>query len=233
MSASPSHSPRVLKIGHNNDKDKALSTASTIPAQPFLFMDLPAELRLYTYRSCLWRPLPLLLPQLAPKDSSAVVASAQSSTIPQQGQQQQLQAGATAPSPPPAEPTNTEPLVPALLRVSKAIYTEAKPVLDKNTFFVPLDSVKGMRQLPQRTCSLIKHARIAIPTRDEVFGSGGFTLAVRHGLRYCFGLQTLTIKMRRVLHWLPKGCRIVLEGEANEGGHVRGERDGRVGADAG
>lgn len=161
-------------------------------------MDLPAELRLYTYRFCPWRPLPPLLQQLAPKDNSAVVASAQSGTIPQQGQQQQLQAGGTAPSPPSTEPTNTALLMPALLRVSKAIYTEAKPVLDKNTFFVPLDSVKGMRQLPQRTRSLIKHARIAIPTRAEVFGPGGFTLAVRQGLRYCFGLQTLTIKMPEI-----------------------------------
>ncbi|EON66845.1 hypothetical protein W97_06247 [Coniosporium apollinis CBS 100218] len=198
MSASPSHFPRVLKIVHNDNEDKASSTVSTLPAQPFPFMDLPAELRLYTYNFCLWRSLALLLPQLAPMDNSAVAASAQSGTILQQGQQQQLQAGAGASSPPSTEPTNTEPLMPALLRVSKAIYTEAKPVLDKNTFFVPLDSVKGMRQLPQRTRSLIKHARIAIPTRAEVFGPGGFMLAVRQGLRYCFGLQTLTIKMPAV-----------------------------------
>lgn len=113
--------------------------------------------------------------------------------------------------------------------MSRTLYAEAKPILyNANTLHVAL-SDETLRKLPQRTRSQLRHARIEYHSDRET--ARAFGDAIRLGLRYCWGLQSATVVMPtswsgdasgrmftadfRCLYWLPRGCRVVLEGEAN------------------
>ncbi|KAJ9635181.1 hypothetical protein H2199_008667 [Coniosporium tulheliwenetii] len=220
------------------------STASTDPSHPFSFMDLPTELRFMIYRICLARPKPILLYAPSPQPDAAQARNiaqqarrqqAQQQQQAQLAQQQQLQSqprtrasNRTDPATP--ESTNSDPLTPALLRVSRTIYAEAKRILyNDNTLHIPLRD-DTLQSLPQRTRSQLRHARISYHSDRETARSFGD--AIRLGLRYCWGLQSATVVMPtwwmadpsgkmfaadfHCLFWLPRGCRVVLEGEANE-----------------
>jgi len=130
---------------------------------------------------------------------------------------------------------NDDPINAALLRVSKEVYHEARPVLYKeNTFLLHLPSATyTLSTLHQRSRTLIPSIRIAIPTHHDILEE--FANLVRLGLRYCWGLKTFTIRLPpipderpyganptsssnvyagafHILRWLPRGTEVVLEG---------------------
>lgn len=143
---------------------------------------------------------------------------------------------------------NTDPLVPALLRVSQLIYRESRPVLySDNELVLHLPSALcTLSQLHQRSRSLIKHVRLAIPTHHDILE--GFADLVRLGLRYCWGLKTFTISLPdmfpeerhvpsttnvyanafHILRWLPKHTVVRLEGNVNEDIRKVVEENGRL-----
>lgn len=143
---------------------------------------------------------------------------------------------AKAKSKPVRAPTN---LVPAILCLNRQIYREARSVLySENIINLELDtSIFSVNSLRQPTRSLLKHIHVSIASYHDILD--GFSDLVRLGLRYCWGLQVLTISLPggwpnlpsenlpngkkctgnvyanafHILRWLPKTTKIILEGD--------------------
>ncbi|OJD40258.1 uncharacterized protein BKCO1_1000388 [Diplodia corticola] len=230
----------------------------------FPFMELPSELRLEIYRMALSRPKPILLHMPRPSEKEQNQGDYQweteedgpdlfgrptrnSETVDvDQDEQDLVLPRRNAPDrriesrkqlPTGDSGINTDPLVPALLRVSQLIYRESRPVLySDNELVLHLPSALcTLSQLHQRSRSLIKHVRLAIPTHHDILE--GFADLVRLGLRYCWGLKTFTISLPdmfpeerhvpssttnvyanafHILRWLPKNTLVQLEGNVHE-----------------
>ncbi|OCL13805.1 hypothetical protein AOQ84DRAFT_282375 [Glonium stellatum] len=221
-----------------------MSTSSPTQAsdKPFPFMLLPTELRIHIYRMALSRPKPILLhmaraPELDNSSHSADSdCSERASTEVRRRTVQSFRPPQCTGTRSTSENINSEPIVPALLRVSQQVYREARPVLyADNRFVLQLDSAgHTLRTLHQRSRSLIKHVCLTIPTHHDILE--GFADLVRLGLRYCWGLRTFTITLPymfpedrtissttnvyanafHILRWLPKNCVVKLEGNVHE-----------------
>lgn len=187
----------------------------------FPFLKLPAELRLDIYHWALCSSQPLIL-DLAPKDGKDGENSENSDS--------ELQ--------PASHASTTAEVNVALLRTCSLIYKEARKVFySHNNFTLSIESsVATLAQMHQRSRSLIKSVTLAIPSHHDILDS--FADLVRLGLRYCWGLKTFTIRLDvmlpdfdslpvghhggiyanafRILRWLPKGCKVILEGNVNE-----------------
>ena len=223
----------------------ATSTSSSLQAsnKPFPFMLLPPGLRIHIYRIALSRPKPILLHMVrAPEpDSSNYSADSNSPDRAYHPEVRHrtvrsLRAPQRTATRSTFENINSEPIVPALLRVSRQVYREARLVLyADNRFVLQLDSATHtLGTLHQRSRSLIKHVCLTIPTHHDILE--GFADLVRLGLRYCWGLRTFTITLPymfpedrtissttnvyanafHILRWLPKNCVVKLEGSVHE-----------------
>jgi hypothetical protein len=181
----------------------------------FPFLKLPAELRMEIYRCALCRDEPLLL-DLPPKDEK----------------------GDDTETPKPKKASNNAGVNVKLLRTCSFVYKEARQIFySENCFTLSIESsVATLAQLHQRSRSLIRSVTLAIPSHHDILDS--FADMVRLGLRYCWGLRTFTIRLDvmlpdfdtlpaghhggiyanafRILRWLPKGCKVILEGNVNE-----------------
>ncbi|KAK8165233.1 hypothetical protein IWX90DRAFT_428334 [Phyllosticta citrichinensis] len=216
----------------------------------FPFMELPSELRLEIYRMALCRPKPVLLhlprsvtqddPASEKEDSSDCAletgwnrgATSQRRLVQRQWDEYRVNPKHTF-----DKGLNCEPLIPAILRVSKLIHREAKPVLyseNELTLWLPT-GLCTLMHLHQRSRSLIKHIRLRLPTYHDILD--GFSELVRLGLRYCWGLKTLTISLPEfpydrnaygpntpnvyvnafhILRWLPKHTVVRLDAHSHE-----------------
>ncbi|KAL1599007.1 hypothetical protein SLS60_008153 [Paraconiothyrium brasiliense] len=184
----------------------------------FPFLKLPAELRMNIYRWALCSDEPLLL-DLPPKDEK----DDETETLkPKRASSAINNAGVNV----------------ALLRTCSLVYKEARQIFySENCFSLSIESsVATLGQLHQRSRSLIRSVTLAIPSHHDILDS--FADMVRLGLRYCWGLRTFTIRLDvmlpdfdtlpaghhggiyanafRILRWLPKGCKVILEGNVNE-----------------
>jgi epsin len=204
------------------------------PKDIFPFMQLPAELRIHIYHMALHRAEPLLLHAARtdkdeePARDGTCASSADFPIAPARRSR--------VPSPPPDSPTPLDPVVPTILRLNQHIYKEARSVLYSNNIFtLSLSSgIHTLSTLHQRSRSLIKHVILTIPSHHDILD--GFADLVRLGLRYCWGLKTFKIIMQaslpddgrmthatsvyanafHILRWLPRGCKVVLEGNVSE-----------------
>jgi epsin len=129
-----------------------------------------------------------------------------------------------------------DPIVPEILRLNKQIYREARQVLySDNVFTLGLSSgIHTLSTLHQRSRSLIKHVVLTIPSHHDILD--GFADLVRLGLRYCWGLKTFKIILQaslpddgrvtgatsvyanafHILRWLPRGCKVGLDGNVSD-----------------
>lgn len=203
----------------------------------FPFMQLPAELRIHIYHMALHRSEPLFLhaarvekdlEDVSTLDESCPLVSTSAITAPTRRPR--------APSPPPDITPLLDPVVPTILRLNQQIYKEARSVLySGNTFTLSLISgIHTLSTLHQRSRSLIKHVILTIPSHHDILD--GFADLVRLGLRYCWGLKTFKIILQaslpddgrmthatsvyanafHILRWLPRGCKVLLEGNVSE-----------------
>ncbi|KAF2264681.1 hypothetical protein CC78DRAFT_533031 [Lojkania enalia] len=223
----------------------------------FPFMQLPAELRVHIYRMALQRDTPLFLhlprPPNVESDDDAPRPPTRTCIV--------TSVGIVRPSPSldigreleeaeeiAVRRVHADPLVPTLLRISSAVYKEARQVLyAENTFILQLDSgLHTLNNMHQRSRSMIKHVSLTIPSHHDILDS--FADLVRLGLRYCWGLKTLTIRLPggfpddrfmsgttsvyanafHILRWLPKACKVSLEGSVNEQIRRVAEDEGRL-----
>jgi hypothetical protein len=114
-----------------------------------------------------------------------------------------------------------------MLSLCKQVYQEALPILYReNAFNLDLEfSIIPLTKLRQRTRSFIKHVLVTVTENGDIL-NGGFNDLFTNGLRYCFGLEILEIITKvpmprdkgytanfHILRWLPKGCRVKVEGE--------------------
>jgi len=140
-------------------------------------------------------------------------------------------------------PQDVDPLNPAILRLSKAIYEEARQVLyGENVFDLRLrTAIYTIGSLHQRARSSMRHVRLMIPGPSEIMD--GFSDVVRVSLRYCWKLQKFTIlvpfrltadydasrgslsvfstvnqyaTLFNILRWLPKNTEVLIEGDVCE-----------------
>ena len=208
----------VYENGSDSDtpaKKRKLTSPEPLRKDVFPFLKLPPELRLDIYRWALCSSQPLLL-DLTPKDD-----------IDERRRRLITASRATKPD------ANL-----ALFYVSSLVYREARKVFySENDFALSIESsVAALSQLHQRSRSLIRHVTLAIPSHHDILDS--FADLVRLGLRYCWGLKTFAIQLDthlpdfdtlqagdhggiyanafRILRWLPKGCKVILEGNVNE-----------------
>ncbi|KAF3006433.1 hypothetical protein E8E13_001874 [Curvularia kusanoi] len=205
----------------------------------FPFMQLPAELRIHIYYMALYRDTPLLLhaPREPDKDLEDGVCEAEScplaSTAVASTRARRLR---TLSPPPETTIPPLDPIVPTVLRLNQQIYKESRSVLySANTFTLTLTSgIHTLSTLHQRSRSLIKHVILTIPSHHDILD--GFADLVRLGLRYCWGLKTFKIILQaslpddgrmthatsvyanafHILRWLPRGCKVVLEGNVSD-----------------
>jgi hypothetical protein len=138
---------------------------------------------------------------------------------------------------------------PALLRTCKQIYRESRQILyAANSFTLLLSSgIHTLSTLHQRTRSLIKSIHLTIPSHHDILD--GFADLIRLGLRYCWGLKSLVIVLPgnfpfedrgltgatniyanafHILRWLPKGCKVKVEGDVGESVRRVVEDEGRL-----
>lgn len=138
---------------------------------------------------------------------------------------------------------------PALLRTCKQIYRESLQILySANSFTLLLSSgIHTLSSLHQRTRSLIKSIHLTIPSHHDILD--GFADLIRLGLRYCWGLKSLIIVLPgnfpfedrgltgatniyanafHILRWLPKGCKVKVEGDVGESVRRVVEDEGRL-----
>ncbi|KAF2621599.1 hypothetical protein BU25DRAFT_235306 [Macroventuria anomochaeta] len=206
----------------------------------FPFMQLPAELRVHIYYMALHRDTPLYLHaaralEKGLEDGSTAL-DADSSPLASPTDISARTCRPRVPSPPPDITPPLDPVVPTVLRLNQQIYKEARSVLySANTFTLSLLSgIHTLSTLHQRSRSLIKHVIITIPSHHDILD--GFADLVRLGLRYCWGLKTFKIILQaslpddgrmthatsvyanafHILRWLPRGCKVVLEGNVSE-----------------
>lgn len=236
------------------------SSSSQSSASIFPFLELPTELRLHIYRMALARPKPILLSARAVEEaalkkshSNDCCASSDDEMLPHLSPHSNRR---KRPTPLTNPAWNDEPLVPALLRVSKQIHREARPVLySDNEFVLHLSTATAtLLRLHQKTRSLIKHLQLTIPTHHDILE--GFADLVRLGVRYCWGLKSFTIKLPatsngipddanaapaatssttnvyanafHILRWLPQTCVVRLEGYVSEDIRRVVEENGRL-----
>lgn len=217
----PAHAPKVAEpndIGLPTPEGSSLTDEEPNTKDIFPFFKLPAELRMDIYRWALCRSGPLLL-DLPPPDEKDEDAEAPK---PRQVPSARTNAGVNV----------------ALLRTCSLVYKEARQIFySENCFTLSIESsVATLGQLHQRSRSLIRSVSLAIPSHHDILDS--FADMVRLGLRYCWGLRTFTIRLDvmlpdfdtlpaghhggiyanafRILRWLPKGCKVILEGNVNE-----------------
>ncbi|KAF2130462.1 hypothetical protein P153DRAFT_289284 [Dothidotthia symphoricarpi CBS 119687] len=214
-------------------------------AKPFPFMELPAELRILVYYMALHRDEPILLhaqratPEKSEEDDVPdIVNEARSQATMRSGRTRELpHYMPLLPRPAFAPPAPEDAIVPAILRLNQQTYKEARQVLyGDNVFTLRLSSgVHTLSTLHQRSRSLIKHVILTIPSHHDILD--GFADLVRLGLRYLWGLKTFKIILQaslpddgripsgatsvyanafHILRWLPKGCRVILEGNVSE-----------------
>ncbi|KAK7182699.1 hypothetical protein PSPO01_11280 [Paraphaeosphaeria sporulosa] len=202
-------------IGLPTPEASSLAEQEQLSKDVFPFLKLPAELRMDIYRCALCRDEPLLL-DLASKDEK----------------------DGDAETPKPKKARNNAGVNVELLRTCSLVYKEARQIFySENCFTLSIESsVATLAQLHQRSRSLIRSVTLAIPSHHDILDS--FADMVRLGLRYCWGLRTFTIRLDvmlpdfdtlpaghhggiyanafRILRWLPKGCKVILEGNVNE-----------------
>lgn len=217
-------------------------------------MKLPAELRVHVYHMALHRCEPLLLHAHRTPDKQEnysndtdPLLSPSAPVVPVGGHLAQLQSRLerhrSERMPPP------DPIVPQILLLSKEIYKEARQVLySENVFILDLSSgIYTLSTLHQRSRSLIKHAVLTIPSHHDILD--GFADLVRLGLRYCWGLKSFKIILQaslpddsrvgggatsvyanafHILRWLPRSCRVILEGSVSEAVKRVVEEEGRL-----
>ncbi|KAL6707706.1 hypothetical protein ACN47E_003827 [Coniothyrium glycines] len=192
----------------------------------------------------LHRSTPLLLhapraPEKQDEDSTSPSAATPSTAA----------ATASFPQPSPRSVVLSHPIVPQFLLLNKIIYKEARQVLySENVFTLALTSgIHTLSTLHQRSRSLIKHVVLTIPSHHDILD--GFADLVRLGLRYCWGLKSFRIILQaslpddgrvsggatsvyanafHILRWLPKGCRVVLEGSVSRSVRRVVEEEGRL-----
>lgn len=207
----------------------------------FPFMQLPAELRIHIYHMALHRHTPLFLhasrpleedPDYSNYGSTSLGTRSCPLTSPGESAIRRLR----NPSPTPDIAPPLDPVVPTILRLNQQIYKEARSVLySANTFTLSLASgTYTLSSLHQRSRSLIKHVILTIPSHHDLLD--GFADLVRLGLRYCWGLATFKIILQaqlpddgrmahatnvhanafHILRWLPRGCKVLLEGNVSD-----------------
>ncbi|KAF2449587.1 hypothetical protein P171DRAFT_469595 [Karstenula rhodostoma CBS 690.94] len=205
----------LLDVGLPTPEANSLAEQEQPSKDVFPFLKLPAELRMDIYRCALCRDEPLLL-DLPPKDEKDEDAE----------------------TPKPKKARNNAGVNVKLLRACSLVYKEARQIFySENCFTLSIESsVATLAQLHQRSRSLIRSVTLAIPSHHDILDS--FADMVRLGLRYCWGLRTFTIRLDvmlpdfdtlpaghhggiyanafRILRWLPKGCKVILEGNVNE-----------------
>jgi epsin len=205
-------------------------------------MKLPAELRCHIYYMALVREEPLLLhADRAPEKLDEDVAAWYPITpgflhSPFGSRTNPAERRARRQSFVPERTPLEDPIVPAILRVNRLIYKEARQVLySDNIFTLSLSSgIHTLSTLHQRSRSLIKHVVLTIPSHHDILD--GFADLVRLGLRYCWGLRTFRIILQaglpddgrvsgatsvyanafHILRWLPRGCKVMLDGNVSE-----------------
>ncbi|KAF1940578.1 ENTH-domain-containing protein [Clathrospora elynae] len=203
------------------------SAMKDIPEMSFPFMKLPAELRIHIYYMALVREEDLLLhadraPEKPDDDGFPRIGS------PAWPRRLHVWNFERTPM--------KDPITPEILRLNKLIYKEARQVLySDNVFTLSLTSgIHTLSTLHQRSRSLIKHVVLTIPSHHDILD--GFADLVRLGLRYCWGLKTFRIILQaslpddgrvtgatsvyanafHILRWLPRGCKVALEGNVSE-----------------
>lgn len=215
-------------------------TAPLPPKSIFPFMQLPAELRIHIYHMALHRDTPLYLHAArAPDkdiDDAPNTLDVESCPLASPTDLSTRARRPRAPSPPPDIFPPLDPIVPTILRLNQQTYKEARSVLySANTFTLSLLSgIHTLSTLHQRSRSLIKHVVLTIPSHHDILD--GFADLVRLGLRYCWGLKTFKIILQaslpddgrmthatsvyanafHILRWLPRGCKVVLEGNVSD-----------------
>lgn len=223
--------------------------SSDMPLKAFPFLKLPAELRIHIYHMALVREEPLLLhadraPDAVAEDECPTIPSnprGRFSSCAPDSQIFSLYPFNTRSRPRPQSSgiervPLKDPIAPEFLRLNKLVYREARQVLySDNVFILSLNSgVYTLSTLHQRSRSLIKHIVLSIPSHHDILD--GFSLLVRVGLRYCWGLKTLKIILEtslpddgrqtgstnvyanafQILRWLPRGCKVGLEGDVSD-----------------
>lgn len=143
----------------------------------------------------------------------------------------------STPQPRLPKPQDKDPLVPAVLCLSKQVYKEARSVLySDNKFDLELQSaLPSLARLHQRSRGQIRHIELTILNHGDILEK--FAEVIRLGLRYCWGLHRLVIHMPfslptdgsghsgsttvyanafDILRWLPRQAEVVLEGNVCE-----------------
>lgn len=204
------------------------------------FLRLPAELRIQIYEYCLRASEPLVLaippntierrrhfdndedrgyPAVDPRfywtRSGAPSADAASYQAAWDGAQDHLH------------------LTPALLGTCKQIHKEARKILysDNEIFMRANWGPKALQRMKQQTRSLIRRVTIEVPSHSDI--TDGFVDIVRLGLRYCWGLEDVSIIIKdykipvnassastayvygdpfRILRWLPQKTKVNIGG---------------------
>ncbi|PSN60926.1 hypothetical protein BS50DRAFT_445191, partial [Corynespora cassiicola Philippines] len=203
----------------------------------FPFMELPAELRVNIYRMALQRDEPLLLHlQRTVEQEDAKGGVSDRSSRPRTSTMSRNLNSRDHLISDVSDASQKDHINPALLRTCRQVYKEARQVLySDNEFVLSLASgIHTLSNLHQRSRSLIKSVSLAIPSHHDILD--GFADLVRLGLRYCWGLKKFTIVLStafpddrvisgassvyanafHILRWLPKGCKVVLDGTVSD-----------------
>jgi epsin len=205
----------------------------------FPFTQLPAELRIHIYYMALSRHTPLLLHAAREPEKDLEDGACEAESCPLSFTtvaSTSIRRRRTHSPPPETITPPLDPIVPAILRLNQEIYKESRSVLySANTFTLTLASgVHTLSTLHQRSRSLIKHVILTIPSHHDILD--GFADLVRLGLRYCWGLKTFKLILQaslpddgrmthatsvyanafHILRWLPRSCKVVLEGNVSE-----------------
>lgn len=218
-------------------------------------MKLPAELRIHVYHMALHRSDPLLLH--AHRTAEKQDNGNETNTLPNTQIESSASSISAISRLERIRPTISavdhshpkDPIVAQILRLNKTIYREARQVLySENIFTLNLASgIYTLGTLHQRSRSLIKHVVLTIPSHHDILD--GFADLVRLGLRYCWGLKSFKIILQaslpddgrvtggatsvyanafHILRWLPKGCKVVLQGSVSEAVKKVVEEEGRL-----
>lgn len=217
----------------------------------FPFTQLPAELRIHIYYMALSRQTPLLLHAAREPENDLEDGACEAESCPlafTTVTSTSIRRRRTHSPPPERITPPLDPIVPAILRLNQEIYKESRSVLySANSFTLTLASgIHTLSTLHQRSRSLIKHVILTIPSHHDILD--GFADLVRLGLRYCWGLKTFKLILQaslpddgrmthatsvyanafHILRWLPRSCKVVLEGNVSEGVRDVVREEGRL-----